>query len=56
MQTYPRMALAGRDRAWMEQTLAWLRHGYGEAPRLVTPIITSDVNAPAKIVFVRQQA
>ncbi|MET0330854.1 MAG: formyltransferase family protein [Dyella sp.] len=54
MRLYQRVALARRDRAWLEQALASLRLRYGEAPA-VAQIIASDVNDPAVIAFLRER-
>lgn len=52
MRFYQRLALAARDRTWMRQALAGMRHRYG-APPTVPQIIAASVNDPAVMDFLR---
>lgn len=53
MRVYQRVALAGRDRAWLKQALATLRRRYGPAPD-VPQIMAADVNDTKVLAFLRQ--
>ncbi|WP_267225812.1 formyltransferase family protein [Dyella silvae] len=52
MRFYQRLALATRDRAWMDNALNALRHRYGPPPT-VPHIVASNVNDEAVVQFLR---
>lgn len=53
MRLYQRIALAGRDRAWMAEALASMRTRYGQPPA-VEVLVASDVNDEAVVAFLRR--
>lgn len=53
MRLYQRLALAARDRSWMDGALASLRSRYGDAPA-VPQLIATDVNAKEVAAFLRE--
>jgi methionyl-tRNA formyltransferase len=52
MRLYHRLALAARDRAWMEKALAGMRARYG-APPPAPQIVAANVNDEAVVAFLR---
>lgn len=54
MRLYQRLALAGRDRRWLEGALATMRVRYGIPSPLPAEIISNSVNDPAVVAFLGQ--